>query len=208
MIQVRGLTKRLGNVKALKGVDLEVAEGEKLAIFGPNGAGKTTLLRVVVGLLRPSAGTVTIDGRKPREVRSRLGYLGHESFLFGHLTAQENLEFYARLYGTAQKRALFSLDAVGMSHKRSAKVNDLSQGETQRVAFARAFLHDPSYLLLDEPFSNLDEPASDLVQSLLRRRGGTLLLVTHDRERANGITDRSILLDAGSIAAEARSAER
>lgn len=200
MIVAEKLTKRLGRVRAIQCLDLSVTDGEKVTIFGPNGAGKSTLLRLVAGLLRPTSGTVTIDGRDPRLQKARLGYLGHEPFLYGHLTPLENLEFFSDLYGVNRREAARSLERLQIAHRADARVNELSQGEVRRVGLARAVLHDPRLLLLDEPFSNLDDPTADLVQTLLREPGRTVLLVTHDRDRGLAIGDRSILLKEGSLA--------
>lgn len=204
MIVAERLTKRLGPVRAVDSVDLSVQGGEKLAIFGPNGAGKTTLLRLVAGLLRPTAGTVAIEGRHPRQVKASIGYLGHEPFLYQHLSARENLEFFAVLYGVHRNKSAASLERVSMRHKAEARVKELSQGEVRRVALARALLHDPAYLFLDEPFANLDERTADLVAELIAEAARTVLLVTHDRNRAFAICDRSIKLDAGRLENEAQ----
>lgn len=205
MIVAERLTKRLGKVKAVDSIDLTVPDGEAVAIFGPNGAGKSTLLRLLAGILRPTAGTVTIDGRDPRQVKRRIGYLGHEPFLYGYLSAEENLRFFTDLYGLSRDQAALSLERVKMRHKAGMRVNELSQGETRRVALARALLHDPEYLLLDEPFSNLDQQTADLVHTLIKRPGRTVLLVTHDVRRGLSICSRSICLDSGRFAGEAPS---
>lgn len=184
---------------ALRSIDWVVDDAEKVAVFGPNGAGKSTLLRIVAGLLRPTSGKILLDGRPPREIRGELGYLGHEPFLYTHLTARENLKFFAGLYGVGGEGVSRALDLVDVAHKSDDRISDLSQGESRRVALARALLHDPRYLLLDEPFSNLDTQTADLVQSVIQKPGRTILLVTHDRLRGNAVCGRSVFLDAGRL---------
>jgi heme exporter protein A len=216
MITLKGVTKRYGPAVALRSVDLEVGEGEAVGLFGHNGSGKTTLLKLVAGLLRPTAGTVAVAGSPPRAVRGRIGYVGHEPYLYPYLTVEENLAFYARLYGRAGSRGLGGsrgssdaraaeprlrelLAGVGMDHKREALVHGLSRGETQRVSLARALLHDPDVLLADEPFAGLDPVAAAAIPALLRRPGRTLLVASHDRDQAMGICERAVTLELGRI---------
>ena len=200
MISIRGVSKRLGKVRALQAIDLEIATGEAVAIFGENGAGKSTLLKLVAGLLRPTTGSVLIDGADPRLSKAKIGYLGHEPLLYGYLSAAENLQLFADLYRVGRSKAPAALELVGMSAKSDSLVNELSQGERQRVALGRALLHDPHYLLLDEPFSSLDAAAADLAETLIRKSGRTVLLVTHDQDRGRAATGRSLTLDSGRLA--------
>ena len=181
---------------------MRLAPGQSLAVLGPNGAGKTTLLRVLAGLLRPHRGTVTVDGaRLPAEswrVRGRIGYLGHEPLLYRELTARENLRFHARLHRVGRARVEEILSAVGMERRGDEPVRDLSRGMAQRVAAARAVLHDPPILLLDEPRAGLDPAAARLLEPLLGRASGrTRVLVTHDVEGALGECDAVLGLRAG-----------
>jgi heme exporter protein A len=199
VIVLDGVTRRYGTAVALRGIDLEVAAGESLAVFGHNGSGKTTLLKVVAGLLRPTTGTVTIAGSPPRVVRARLGYVGHEPYLYPYLSATENLAFYARLYGVPASRGPFLLEQVGVGHKGDALVHTLSRGETQRVSLARALLHDPDVLLADEPFSGLDSEAAAAIPALLRREGRTLVIATHDPTQAMSVCDRAVTLERGRL---------
>jgi heme exporter protein A len=174
---LEGLTRHYGEREALSGVSLSVGEGQTLVVFGPNGAGKTTLLRVLATLLRPHAGNVNVLGaRLPEEswaVRGRVGLLGHEPLLYRELTARENLRFHARLYGVADARVQELLDAVAMGARAGEPLRTLSRGMVQRVAVARAVLHDPELLLLDEPYANLDPAAVELVAPLLQARAAT-----------------------------------
>jgi heme exporter protein A len=160
--------------QALKHINLEIRQGEIFALLGPNGAGKTTLLRILATLLRPHAGTARILGNNLPEaawaVRGRLGLLGHEPLLYRELSARENLRFHARLHGATEERVDELLDAVGMAGRTHEPVRTLSRGMTQRVAVARAVLHDPELLLLDEPRANLDPAGVELIEPLITRR--------------------------------------
>jgi heme exporter protein A len=170
-LEVEGLTRHYGEREALGDVSLSLGEGQTLVVFGPNGAGKTTLLRVLATLLRPHAGSVRVLGSSlPDEawaVRGRVGMLGHEPLLYRELTARENLRFHARLHGVGEQRVQELLDAVAMGTRANEPLRTLSRGMVQRVAVARAVLHDPELLLLDEPHSNLDPAAIELVAPLI-----------------------------------------
>jgi heme exporter protein A len=199
LIKLRNLVKRFGTVRALDGVSLEVAPGSTVAIFGANGSGKSTLLRIAAGLLRPTAGTVELAGGDPRVAKSRLGYLGHTSLLYPYLSAAENLSFYARLYGVDITRAQELLWRVGLPHKRDIQVRNLSRGEIQRLALARSLLHDPDYLLLDEPFSGLDASAIEDFPALVVRSGRTILMSTHDHLMGAFLADQCVTLSQGRL---------
>ena len=170
-LELDGLARHYGEREALSGVSLSLAAGQTLVVFGPNGAGKTTLLRVLATLLRPHAGEVRVLGSSlPDEawaVRGRVGLLGHEPLLYRELTARENLRFHARLYGIGDERVDELLESVTMSTRAGEPLRTLSRGMVQRVAVARAVLHDPELLLLDEPHSNLDPAAIELVAPLI-----------------------------------------
>ena len=205
-IHAEQLTRRFGVVTALKGLDVTVAAGEAVAVFGPNGAGKTTLLRVCGTLLRPSAGRVSLFGTDLRggsaAVRRRLGVLSHQSFLYPDLTPTENLEFYARMYGVDAARPRELIERTGLGGWAHRPVRTLSRGLEQRCALARALLHHPDLLLLDEPFTGLDLEAVQMIEALLgeeRGRGVTLMLTTHDFERGRALCERALVLSRGEL---------
>jgi heme exporter protein A len=193
-LELEDLTRLYGEREALAGVSLSLQPGQTLVVLGPNGAGKTTLLRVLATLLRPHAGEVHVLGhRLPDEawaVRGRVGLLGHEPLLYRELTASENLRFHARLYGVGMERVRELLEAVGMATRADEPVRTLSRGMVQRVATARAILHDPELLLLDEPRANLDPAGAELVEPLIgagadpTRAGGprTRVVCSHNPE--------------------------
>jgi heme exporter protein A len=184
-IELEGLTRRYGDREALSGVSLTLPAGQTLVVFGPNGAGKTTLLRVLATLLRPHAGTTRILGHAlPADgwaVRGRVGFLGHASLLYRDLTARENLRFHARLHGAPPERVEALLEAVGLRARADDPVHTYSRGMVQRAAVARAVLHDPELLLLDEPTANLDPHAAELVDPLIGPGSGrTRVITSHD----------------------------
>ena len=184
-LELDGLARHYGEREALSGVSLSLQEGQTLVVFGPNGAGKTTLLRVLATLLRPHAGSVRVLGSSlPEEawaVRGRVGLLAHEPLLYRELTPRENLRFHARLHGIGDERVLELLDAVAISSRAGESLRTLSRGMVQRVAVARAVLHDPELLLLDEPHSNLDPAAVELVAPLIGATSGrTRVICSHD----------------------------
>jgi heme exporter protein A len=184
-LRIEGLTRRYGEREALSGVSLSLEAGQTLVVFGPNGAGKTTLLRVLASLLRPHAGVVDVLGRSlPDEawaVRGRVGLLGHEPLLYRELSARENLRFHARLHGVGEERVEELLGAVRMRERAKEPLRTLSRGMVQRLAIARAVLHDPELLLLDEPRANLDPAASELVEPLIGASSGrTRVISSHD----------------------------
>jgi heme exporter protein A len=189
VLEVAGLTKRFGHVRALRGVDFALGTGESLAVFGPNGAGKTTLLRILAGLLKPDGGAVRFGGellvRGNAAHRRRVGLISHHSLLYDGLTAAENLVFYARLYSVPEPRAAAgrALAGVGLEGRAADQVGTFSRGMVQRLAIARALLHDPDVMLLDEPFSGLDQGAAAALRELLgrlRAERRTMVLVTHN----------------------------
>jgi heme exporter protein A len=196
-IALDGVVRRYGERLALDGITVDVKPGQTLGVFGSNGAGKTTLLRVLATLLRPHEGTARVlDAELPGDawkVRGRIGYLGHEPLLYRDLTAHENLVFQARLYGVARARVDEVLAQTGMTRRADDPVRNLSRGMLQRVATARAVLHDPPVLLLDEPRANLDPKAAELLEPLIGRASGrTRVLVTHDVE--GGLAESDVVL--------------
>ncbi|HEV3034074.1 MAG TPA: heme ABC exporter ATP-binding protein CcmA [Solirubrobacteraceae bacterium] len=196
-LEVEGLARHYGEREALSDVSLSLSEGQTLVVFGPNGAGKTTLLRVLATLLRPHAGDVRVLGSSlPNEawaVRGRVGLLAHEPLLYRELTAHENLRFHARLHGVGDERVREVLDSVAMTARAREPLRTLSRGMVQRVAVARAVLHDPELLLLDEPHSNLDPAAIELVAPLIGAASGrTRVICSHDP--GGGLAEADVVL--------------
>jgi heme exporter protein A len=196
-LEVAGLARHYGEREALSDVSLTLASGQTLVVFGPNGAGKTTLLRVLATLLRPHAGEVRVLGEQlPNDawaVRGRIGLLGHEPLLYRELTARENLRFHARLHGVAEERVAELLCAVQLDDRADEPLRTLSRGMVQRVAVARAVLHDPELLLLDEPRSNLDPAAVELVEPLIGAGSGrTRVICSHDP--GGGLAEADVVL--------------
>jgi heme exporter protein A len=204
-LELERLARHYGEREALSEVSLTLEAGRTLVIFGPNGAGKTTLLRVLATLLRPHAGLVRVLGSNlPDEawaVRGRVGLLGHEPLLYRELTARENLRFHARLHGVGEERIDELLEAVSMSLRAAEPLRTLSRGMVQRVAVARAVLHDPELLLLDEPHSNLDPAAIELVAPLIGAASGrTRVICSHDPSGDLAEADLVLGLRAGRTA--------
>jgi heme exporter protein A len=200
VIELAGLTRRYGDRTALSDVTVSVPEGATLAVFGSNGAGKTTLLRVLAALLRPHAGSASVLGCSLPDdawkLRSKVGYLGHESLLYRDLTVRQNLEFHRRLHGRGDVEK--ALTAVGLERRANDPVRELSKGMVQRAAVARATLHEPQVLLLDEPRANLDPAAADALEPLIGRPSGrTRVLVSHDVERSLAEADIALGLEQG-----------
>ncbi len=196
-LELNGLARHFGEREALSGVSLTLARGQTLVVFGPNGAGKTTLLRVLATLLRPHAGRVSVLGCSIPDqswaARGRLGLLGHEPLLYRELTARENLRFHARLHGVSDERVAEVLDAVAISARSGEPVRNLSRGMVQRVAVARAVLHEPELLLLDEPYSNLDPAAIELVAPLIGPSSArTRVICSHDP--GGGLAEADVVL--------------
>jgi heme exporter protein A len=196
-LEVEGLARHYGEREALSDVSLTLEEGRTLVVFGPNGAGKTTLLRVLATLLRPHAGEIRVLGSSvPEEawaVRGRIGLLGHEPLLYRELTARENLRFHARLHGVAGERVDEVLAAVVLAKRANEPLRTLSRGMVQRVAVARAILHEPELLLLDEPHSNLDPAAVELVAPLIGAESKrTRVICSHDP--SGGLAEADVVL--------------
>jgi heme exporter protein A len=211
LLEARGIRRAFGARVVLRGLDLTLARGETLAIVGPNGAGKSTLLRILAGLIKPSAGEVTLEGMKltPSEPGSRrtVGLLSHRSLLYDDLTVFENLVFAARLMGVADPKlaAKFALAEVDLSARADDSPRTLSRGLLQRAALARALIHKPRLLLLDEPFTGLDAVASERLQRLLRQRrpaGLGTVVVTHQVAEVWDFADRVVALVDGHWALE------
>lgn len=212
MITVKKLVKRFGLKTVLRGVDFEVQPGEFVALLGPNGAGKTTFLRILASLSRPSVGEVNIAGYKlPHEaaqVRARLGVVSHLPLLYGDLTAEENLRFYARMYNIPnyELRVTEVLEMVGLEARRRDLVRTFSRGMQQRLTIGRAVLHDPDVVLFDEPYTGLDQDASSMLDDVLKTvaaKGRTVVMTSHDLARAEDLATRFDILSRGVISASA-----
>jgi heme exporter protein A len=212
MITVKKLVKRFGLKTVLRGVDFEVQPGEFVALLGPNGAGKTTFLRILASLSRPSLGDVRIAGYKlpaqAAQVRARLGVVSHMPLLYGDLSAEENLQFYARMYSIPDSESRIGevLEMVDLETRRHDLVRTYSRGMQQRLAIGRAVLHDPDVMLFDEPYTGLDQDASAMLDDVLKTvaaQGRTVVMTSHDLARAEDLATRFDILSRGAIAASA-----
>ena len=208
MIEAQSLSKSFGPRAALAGVDLTVSSGESVILAGPNGAGKTTLLRILATLTRPTSGTVRIAGLDPAkagiEARRRIGFLSHRILLYEDLTAEQNLRFFARMYDLSDgpERVRTLLNQVGLATRGQDLVRTFSRGMKQRLAVARAVLHSPEVLLLDEPYTGLDPNASEVLTDLLVTLAGegcTILLTTHNIGRGLAVGSRMVVLVDGRV---------
>ncbi|MBK8781191.1 MAG: heme ABC exporter ATP-binding protein CcmA [Anaerolineales bacterium] len=213
MIETKKLVKRFGLKTILRGVDFSVEPGEFVALLGPNGAGKTTFLRILATLSRPSLGSVKVAGHSlPNEsaqVRAKLGVVSHMPLLYPDLTAEENLEFYARMYGIIDfgPRITEVLQMVGLEHRRKDLVRTFSRGMQQRLAIGRAVIHDPEVMLFDEPYTGLDQDASEMLDEVLKSvaaKGRTVVMTSHDLARAEDLATRFDILSRGVITASAK----
>ena len=195
----------------MKNIDLRIEQGEFLTIFGPNGAGKTTLIKIMSTLVTPTSGRVMIDGMdikdEPIKIRKKIGVISHETYLYHELTAAENLRFFGRMYDTKDIEARIDelIKQVGLSYRRNDRVRTFSRGMKQRLSIARALIHDPPILFLDEPYTGLDQHASatfDRILSGTNAHDKTRVLISHDLERGITMCDRAIILTGGHIAHE------
>ena len=216
MLVATDLSKYYGLRPVLRHVSLAVTQGEFVAILGPNGAGKTTLLRVLATLVRPDGGKLSIGGadvlQHPQQARAQIGMVSHQPLVYPDLTAFENLTFYARMYGVGRKdeQALVTgvLDRVDLLRRAQEPVRTFSRGMLQRLAIGRAILHDPALLLLDEPYTGLDQTSANRLNALLRElavAGRAVVMTTHEYNRGlEGVT-RAVYLKAGQVTNELRS---
>ena len=209
IIEVENLTKVYGLLPVLKSVSFSIDKGEFVVLLGPNGSGKSTLLRLMSGLSRPTQGLIRIGGWvMPQEagaVRAHIGLVSHKSLLCPHLSARENLDFFARLYGIGrierQRRIQDSLDQLGLHRRADSLVRTFSRGMAQRLGIARALLHQPPILLFDEPYSGLDQQASDRLDGLLQaQRDRTIIISAHRLRRPPDLAERALILSRGQIA--------
>lgn len=205
MIRLANLTVIYGRTLALDDVSLDLRPGVT-GLFGPNGAGKSTLLRVLAGLIRPTRGSVEHNGTpvdlRSEDFRGRIGYAGHEPGLYPDLTVEENLELFRGLYGAPGQRVIDVIEQVGLEERRAVRVRELSAGFKRRAAVARALLHEPDILLLDEPYANLDDDSSDKLSEAIKEWSGTgryALIATHGAKRVKGFADAGIIIQRGRI---------
>jgi heme ABC exporter ATP-binding subunit CcmA len=210
LLEARSVTVTFGDLVALRGVDFQLREGDRVALLGPNGAGKSTLLRVLAGLVTVDSGSVWVDGarldHRETAVRSLIGVVGHQSYLYPELSAWENLELYARLYGVPRRSDRIGevLETVGLFSRRIQRVSTLSRGMVQRLAIARAILHRPRILLLDEPDAGLDEQAREMLGRVLASakepaRPRAVVVTTHVLEHACRFAERIVILSGGRV---------
>jgi ABC-type multidrug transport system ATPase subunit len=202
-ITVSNVIKQFGRFAALRGVTAEFDAGRFHAILGDNGAGKTTLLRELAGLAHPTSGTISIFGETPQAACRNIGYMAHPSLLYDEMSGMENLRYFAGLYGIAgDGRCRDVIRSVRLDPELTRPVGQYSQGMRQRMSLARAILHDPKVLLLDEPFSNVDVHSAremvDLLKSM-RDAGKTIFVVTHQAALLDGVADEFVWMQAGQI---------
>lgn len=207
-LRAEDVRKTFGHFTALAGVTLEVKRGEFLTLFGRNGAGKTTFLKIASTLVRPTQGKLWIEGidirEEPEQARRHIGFLSHNTYLYRDLNPVENLRFFAQLYAVpdAEERIRFLLDRVGLKRRASDPVRAFSRGLHQRVGIARVMLHDPSVILLDEPYTGLDANAIEALNAMLDEAiagGKTVILTTHDLEQGLRAATRAAIIDRGKI---------
>jgi len=207
-LELRNVSKFFGDLAALAGANLRVGPGETVLLYGPNGAGKTTLLRLLATLARPSEGEVLFNGedvhRCPAAAKTAVGFVSHATFLYGDLTARENLRFFGTLFTLPrlEQRVADSLELFQLRDRADTPVRKLSRGMQQRVSLARALLHEPRFLLLDEPFTGLDTASLDTLENHLRHlpaQGKAVVFSTHDFERGAALAGRVVALEGGRI---------
>jgi heme exporter protein A len=212
VLKIDDLTKRFGRLLALRSVSLELFAGQCLTLFGRNGAGKSTLLNATASLIRSYEGTIALLGRDLRkgdeDTRRAVGLVSHDTYLYYDLSTEDNLRFYARLYDLdgVEDRVRAMLERFDIAVKAKAPARDLSRGMKQRLSLARVFLHEPKILLLDEPFTGLDEPGCETLSRMIGEfvaGGGAALVTTHDLDRGLEVATRVAVLERGVIAYEA-----
>lgn len=214
LIEIRALTKAYDLLPVLRKLDLDIARGECIALLGANGSGKSTLLRLLSGMSKPTSGTITVGGWElPREaaaVRAQIGMVAHKGLIYEALTARENLRFFARLYNlpaaTHEARIQTLLERVGLAKRANDHVRGFSRGMQQRLSIARALLHEPDVLLLDEPYTGLDQDGAAMLDSVIqeaRGAGRTVILSTHELDRAARLASRILILARGQVGYDA-----
>lgn len=208
MLELRNMTKLLGDKLVLRNITLTLEKGEILAVIGPNGAGKSTFFKCTVGLLQPTSGEILLEGKTVKknsgEVKQKIGFLGHESFLYNTLSPLENLKFYGKLYKVKDldRKANELLKEVGLYLFRDMPIRSFSRGMMQRLAIARVLLPDPEILMLDEPHTGLDQEAVALLNRIIKSKrdsGTSILIISHDFEQVHALADRVAVLRKGKI---------
>ncbi|MEE9593872.1 MAG: ABC transporter ATP-binding protein [Candidatus Hydrothermarchaeales archaeon] len=209
MISITNLTKKFGNLTAVEGLNIEIRKGELYGIIGPNGAGKTTVVRILCGALKPTEGTVKVNDldmrEHPLEIKAMLGYLPEEPNFYERLGARELLKFFARLYDVKHEDRIDELlDMVGLLDRGDSKISTFSKGMRQRLAIARALLHDPEVVILDEPTMGLDPESARSMRNFIADQKGkkTMLMCTHYMNEAEELCDRIGIMDKGKLLAE------
>jgi heme exporter protein A len=212
----RNIEKKFGYSFAVRSISIQIRRGEFVALFGRNGAGKTTFLKIAATLMRPTKGTLAIEGfdiaKQPEEARRRIGFLSHNTFVYRDLSALDNLKFFCRLYGVddSEDRLLGILDRVGLRKRAGDPVRAFSRGLQQRVGIARALLHDPPLILLDEPYTGLDANASQTLNELLDTAvasGKTVVLTSHDLDQGLRGATRAVIVDRGAGVHDGKAAD-
>jgi heme exporter protein A len=207
-LESQDIQKKFGHFTALSGVTIQIPRGEFVTLFGRNGAGKTTFLKIAATLMRPTHGVLFIEGidirKEPEKARRHIGFLSHNTFIYRDLSAMENLKFFCRLYGadSSENRLLALLERVGLRRRANDTVRSFSRGLQQRVGIARVLLHDPSLILLDEPYTGLDAQAVAMLNEVLDeivRAGRTVILTTHDLEQGLRAATRVLVIDRGKV---------
>jgi len=215
-IIVEHLTKSFGSIQALNGIDLRLKRGEFLTIFGPNGAGKTTLLKILSSITKPTTGKAILAGyditKEPQKVRESIGFISHEPYLYESLNALENISFFASMYGISKSRekAIEVIKKVGLENRMYDFVRTYSSGMKQRLAVARAIVHDPKILLLDEPYTGLDQHGSKIFSEMLswlKTHKRTILMTTHNISEGLELSDRIAIINNGKIVFEKNTIE-
>jgi heme exporter protein A len=213
IIKAKSITKSFGYVQVLKGLDLTVNKGDRYVLFGSNGVGKTTLVKILATLVQADSGEISIFNMRPKDnvkkIKSKIGFMSHDPLLYNDLSAHENLDFFADLYSIPDRTARVEemLKMVGMSHRSFDRVGTFSRGMRQRLSMARALIHDPDVLFLDEPYSGLDIRAQGILNDLivkLNGEGKSFFTITHDIEKGFEIASRSGVLSEGRIAYEVK----
>lgn len=208
MLELRNMTKLLGDKLVLRNITLTLEKGEILAVIGPNGAGKSTFFKCTVGLLQPTSGDILLNGKVVKknsaEIKQKIGFLGHESFLYNNLSPLENLKFYGKLYKVKDldRKANELLKEVGLFLFRDMPIRSFSRGMMQRLAIARVLLPDPDILMLDEPHTGLDQEAVALLNQIIKQKrvsGTSILIISHDFEQVHALADRVAVLKKGKI---------